>query len=122
MAPYFHGEWSILFALMFVMINFSSGLRYGGMIVLYSTVLALVVNGYILVSGNVSGQLLIYTMVITALSGALTYFVSRNISQLFIKFLQRKRLMRFLSRDMVARLDAGEIDVAAGNENEQFIS
>lgn len=116
LAPYFRGEWSILFALMFILINFSSGLRYGGMIVLYSTILALVANGYILVTGNISGQLLLYTMVITALSGVITYFISQNISQLFIKFLQRKRLMRFLSRDMVARLDAGEINVELGGE------
>ena len=116
LAPYFEGEWSLLFALIFTVINIASGLRFGSPIVLFSTTLTLLINAYILYFGNITGQLFVYAMVASILSGVLTYFISRNTSLLFIKFLQRKRLMRFLPRDMVSQLDAGEITLELGGE------
>ena len=116
LGQFFQGEWVMLFALMFILINIASGLRFGRSIVLYSTVLTLAVNAYILYFGQIADQLFVYTMIVSAFSGVLTDALSKNIGQLFVKFLQRKRLMRFLSKDVVARFDAGEIDMELGGE------
>ncbi|MEG3638677.1 adenylate/guanylate cyclase domain-containing protein [Magnetococcus sp. PR-3] len=115
-APFLDIGWSMMFITVFICFNFLSAFRHGHAVIIYSTFLTLIANTLVLHWGQVSDQLIIYTLIISLVSGALTYFLSQNLSQLFIQFRQRERLMRFLSRDIVAQMDAGTLDLELGGD------
>ena len=109
--------WTILFTMIFIVINFLSALRHGAPVVTFSTTLTVLANSLVLYVADISTPLVVYTLTMSVLSGVLTYLISHNLSQLFVRFRKRERLMRFLSRDMVRRLDAGEISLDLGGDS-----
>lgn len=109
--------WTVLYAAMFMIINFMSALRHGAPVALFSTTLTVAANCFVLYAAGADAQLSLYVLTMSLLSGVLTYLISHNLSQLFVRFRKRERLMRFLSRDMVQRVDDGEISLDLGGES-----
>ncbi len=109
--------WIILLTANFMLVNFLSALRHGRAVIAYSTLLTLAANSVLLRLGEVAADLSAYVLILSVVSGLLSLLVSQSLSALFVRFRQRDRLRRFLSRDVVRKLDDGQITLALGGQS-----
>jgi adenylate cyclase len=102
-----------------MLLNVTSALRPGRAILLYSTTLATAVGtGFVLAFTN-SLALVLYSPVFLVGSGLLSLLSSSGLTALFLQLRRRERLMRFLPRALVQRIDAGEVQVALGGSTQE---
>ena len=114
----FHSQgWIVLLAANFMLINFLSALRHGRSVIAFSTVLTMAANGILLKLGEIEEDLVVYVLILSLVSGLLSLLVSQSLSALFVRFRQRERLRRFLSRDVVRKLDDGRMTLALGGQS-----
>ncbi|MCH2185411.1 adenylate/guanylate cyclase domain-containing protein [Myxococcota bacterium] len=102
------------FMALLVLLNSLSAFRSGGWIILYSTVLGTGAAWLLAQLFTDSTALAIYAPAMVAASGLLTRLLSKNLTDLFQNLRRRELLMRFLPREVVRGLDAGEISLSLG--------
>ena len=102
------------FTAFLILLNMLSAFRYGRAIVVYSTILGMLEVCILAVEYAQSLALAFYTPIALAGSGVLTYLLSGGLRDLFLRVRRRESLMRFLPREVVKGIDAGEIGLSLG--------
>lgn len=109
------GAVQALLASSVVLFTILGALRLGRATLVYSAVVGVLAAVIIALSGPLPlPNLALFASVIIVAAGVLTGAVSSRTAALFLRLRQRERLMRFLSRDLVDRIDAGAIPVELG--------
>ncbi len=111
-------NWNIdisFFVILFSMILiFLCSLRYGKSIIVYNTIIALAVISWFISQVTDSFPVLLYADAFIIISGFLTMVISSSMTRLYLNARKRERLTRFLSRELVELIDAGEINLKLG--------
>jgi adenylate cyclase len=102
-----------------MLLNVTSALRPGRAIILYSTTLATAVGTGLVLAFTNSLALVVYSPLFLLGSGLLSLLSSSGLTALFLQLRRRERLMRFLPRALVQRIDAGEVQVALGGSAQE---
>lgn len=105
-----------LMLMLLTLINLLSALRHSRIAILYSTTLGSLSAILILNHLQIDPTLFIYGPAMMIITGLLTMAIANNMSSLFLKLRHRERLMRFLSPEIVEKLDSGSLKLELGGE------
>ena len=100
-------------------VNLLSGLRVGRPIIAFSTACAV---GTTLVIARLEGMhalVTAYYVGVVSSSGLLAAVISSTTTDLFVRFARRNELTRFLPRELVERVDRGELNLELGGTDQQ---
>lgn len=97
-----------------ILLNLLSAFRHSAPIIVYSTILATGISTSLALGSDSSLALRIYAPLATVASGWLTLLISIGVNRLFLRLRRREQLLRFLPRDVVRGIDAGEIRLELG--------
>ncbi|MCB1302777.1 MAG: hypothetical protein KDK37_00775 [Leptospiraceae bacterium] len=99
-----------------ILLTFLSALRSGRKVILYTSALSILVSAGMAFYSDAHIILRLWAPAAVALSGALSYALSRNFTHTFELLRKRERLTRYLSRELVDEMDAGHIRAELGGE------
>jgi len=97
-----------------ILLNLLSAFRQSAPIIVYSTIVATAVSTILGLRYGSSLALKIYAPLAAVASGWLTLLISIGVNRLFLRLRRREQLLRFLPRDVVRGIDAGEIRLELG--------
>lgn len=103
--------------LMMVLVNMLSGFRVGRRVIVWSTALTVVMGTAIVTHAGYSPILIAFEALAVALSGLLAVALSESNLSLFVGLRRRDQLARFLPREIVSRVDSGELTLDLGGQS-----
>jgi adenylate cyclase len=97
-----------------ILLNVLSAFRHSVPIIVYSTMLATGISAWLGLRYDASLALKIYGPLASVASGWLTLLISTGANRLFLRLRRREQLLRFLPREVVRGIDAGDIRLELG--------
>lgn len=102
-----------------LLLNLLSAFRYSRSAILYSSAVATAISLYVSLELTDSLDTAVYAPIMLFGSGLLTLSLSSRLADLFLQARRRELLMRFLPREVVNGVDAGEVDLELGGRKQE---